>query len=366
MDNLRCNRLTCRRALSDKAVVVSSHIFCVDCANELFNASRLCPACETSLTEPLCSTMTFPKSVLSGLNPTIILEICSRALSFWQYQLHQEYSFQQALYKSVSEKNAQLEKRLENVIREGEYEHEHLERDLEMERRKSASLQDTLKEHEKEYQKLKTQYDKLKRKALLGGTTGSKDGLMPLNNQPFNISDRQEDAARLKQGAAFAGGIGGPAGVDVGAVVGNMEATGIQRTPIVNRTMAGGPIGMQTTATAAWRQPQPATHVRGRQAAQRQPFSTMEGSYRTSVSTTRSDKSDSTAEVENLLAQTGRYGHGPGRNPNAQWAMNIPQVQSAHSTPARVSTAQAATRGFAQSSSKRIGPKFKPAGVPMG
>lgn len=30
-----------------------------------------------------------------------------------------------------------------------------LERDLEMERRKSASLQDTLKEHEKEYQKLK-------------------------------------------------------------------------------------------------------------------------------------------------------------------------------------------------------------------
>ena len=229
---------------------------------------------------------------------------------------------------------------------------------------------------------------------------------MPLNNQPFSISDRQEDVARLKQGAAFAGGIGGPAGVDVGAVVGNMEAAGvsspsharyrehgperlslqIQRTPIVNRTMVGGPIGMQTTAAAAWRQPQPVTHVRGRQAAQRQPFNTMEGSYRTSVSTTRSDKSDSTAEVENLLAQTGRYSHG--RNPNAQWPTNMPQVQTAHSTPVRVSTAQAATRGnvsplvvcnccatlttcamrpgFAQPSSKRVGPKFKPAGVPMG
>lgn len=187
---------------------------------------------------------------------------------------------------------------------------------------------------------------------------------MPLNNQPLNIPDRQEDATRLRQGAAFTGGIGGPAGVDVGAVVGNMEAAGIQRTPIVNRTMAGGPIGMQTTGTATWRQPQHANHVRGRQAAQRQPFSTMEGSYRTSVSTTRSDRSDSTAEVENLLAQTGRYAHG--RNPNAQWSTNVPQVQTAHSTPARVSTAQAATRGFAQPSSKRVGPKFKPAGVPMG
>ncbi len=30
-------------------------------------------------------------------------------------------SFQQALYKSVAEKNAQLEKRLENVIREGAF-----------------------------------------------------------------------------------------------------------------------------------------------------------------------------------------------------------------------------------------------------
>ncbi|KAI1792965.1 hypothetical protein LXA43DRAFT_972290 [Ganoderma leucocontextum] len=156
MDNLRCNRLTCRRTLSDKAVVVSVHI--LDCANELFNASRLCPASVSSL-HP---SNDYKTSVLSGLNPTIVLEICSRALSFWQYQLHQEYSFQQALYKSVAERNAQLEKRLENVIREANGElslltnkMSDLERELEMERRKSASLQDTLKEHEKEYQKLK-------------------------------------------------------------------------------------------------------------------------------------------------------------------------------------------------------------------
>lgn len=51
--DLKCNRLTCRKLLTDKAVVTTcSHIFCVDCANELFNAARLCPACEASLTEP--------------------------------------------------------------------------------------------------------------------------------------------------------------------------------------------------------------------------------------------------------------------------------------------------------------------------
>ncbi|KAI9063378.1 hypothetical protein FKP32DRAFT_1572013 [Trametes sanguinea] len=169
MDNLRCNRLTCRRSLSDKAVVVSSHIFCVECANELFNASRLCPACETSLTEPddvvVCSlhpSNDYKTSVLSGLNPAIILEICSRALSFWQYQVHQEHSFQQALYRNVNEKNAQMEKRLENVIREANGEISlltnklsDLERDLEAERRKAATLQDSLKESEKEYHKLK-------------------------------------------------------------------------------------------------------------------------------------------------------------------------------------------------------------------
>ncbi|KAI0366384.1 hypothetical protein BV20DRAFT_652995 [Pilatotrama ljubarskyi] len=370
MDNLRCNRLTCRRSLADKAVVTTcSHIFCVDCANELFNASRLCPACETSLTEPddvvVCSlhpSNDYKTSVLSGLNPTIILEICSRALSFWQYQIHQEHSFQQALYRNVTEKNAQLEKRLENVIREANGEISlltnklsDLERDLEAERRKAATLHDSLKESEKEYQKLKTQYDKLKRKALLGGAVGGKDGSLPLGNQGLNIQERHDDAsARMRQGIAFGGG----GGVDVGAVVGNMEAAGIQRTPIVNRTMAGGPIGMQSGGgMAQWRQPQAPV---ARHAAQRHPFNTMDQrSFRTSGSTARSEHSDSTTEVENLIAHTGgRHGGRSNQGGGAQWS--VPQH--------RIAGAQAALpRGFGQPSSKRTGPKFKPAmGVPMG
>ncbi|KIK08511.1 hypothetical protein K443DRAFT_561411 [Laccaria amethystina LaAM-08-1] len=168
--DLKCNRLTCRRPLSNKAVVTTcSHIFCIECANELFNASRLCPACETTLAEPddvvLCSlqpTNDYKTSVLSGLTPSTILEICSRAISFWQYQIHQESSFQQAVVRNVNDKNAQLQKQLENVVREANGEliilnnkKAELERDVELERRKVRELQDASREQNKEYLKLK-------------------------------------------------------------------------------------------------------------------------------------------------------------------------------------------------------------------
>ncbi|KAI9467272.1 hypothetical protein BJY52DRAFT_1111486 [Lactarius psammicola] len=168
--DFRCNRLSCRKSLTEKAVVVS-----LDCANELFSASRLCPACETSLTEPyvvrvamlpdvssLHPSNDYKTSVLSGLNPATILEICSRAISFWQYQIHQENSFQHAVVRSVNDKNAQLQKQLENLVREADSEINllsgklsDLERDLDLERRKNRDLQESSRERDKEYQKLK-------------------------------------------------------------------------------------------------------------------------------------------------------------------------------------------------------------------
>ncbi|KAL1743576.1 hypothetical protein HDZ31DRAFT_83334 [Schizophyllum fasciatum] len=148
--DLKCNRLTCRKSLTDKAVVVRSHIFCVECANELFTAARLCPACETSLTEPddvvvqipqVCSlrpSNDYKTSVLSGLSPSIILEICSRAISFWQYQIHQEKLIPPFAHRrSTDPRSAQLQ------------------RELELERRKTRDLQEAQRERDKEYQKLK-------------------------------------------------------------------------------------------------------------------------------------------------------------------------------------------------------------------
>ena len=161
---------------------------------------------------------------------------------------------------------------------------------------------------------------------------------------------------RLKQGTAYGASIGGSSRLDVGAVVGNMEAAGvkssssdtkahrhslfsravcqIQRTPIVNRTAGGGPI-----ATTTWRQPQSTHAVRGRPATvQRHMFGGGgDTSFRTSASTARSDHSDSTADVENLLAQTAQHS---GRHASA-----TPGMINAQWTPRGSTAAQGAQQG---------------------
>ncbi|KAJ7507475.1 hypothetical protein B0H11DRAFT_2218321 [Mycena galericulata] len=186
--DLKCNRLTCRRPLTDKAVV----------------------------------------SVLSGLTPSIILEICSRFVvsvpNIQSLCIHFAAQFlsgstkptKKTVVRNVNDKNAQLQKQLENVVREANGEisllsnkNAELERDLELERRKVRDLQDAARERDKEYQKLKTQHDKIKRKALLAPNVHASG---PSSDDPHN---------KLR---AFSNT------VNVGAV--------IQRTPLVNRTGA--------------------------------------------------------------------------------------------------------------------------------
>jgi E3 ubiquitin-protein ligase CCNP1IP1 len=101
--SLRCNSLKCRVHLTDRAVVTTcSHIFCVQCSESLGLASppgssRVCPACETHLSNPddavvtqLNPTEDYKTSVLSGLSPSIIMECAGRGLSFYSYQTTQE------------------------------------------------------------------------------------------------------------------------------------------------------------------------------------------------------------------------------------------------------------------------------------
>lgn len=92
-------------ALTSKArhlIKLDSHIFCVPCSNALGLSSsadgvRVCPACDAQLANPddavatqLNPTEDYKTSVLSGLSPTIIMECCTRGLSFYQYQVTQE------------------------------------------------------------------------------------------------------------------------------------------------------------------------------------------------------------------------------------------------------------------------------------
>ncbi|KZS98058.1 hypothetical protein SISNIDRAFT_547067 [Sistotremastrum niveocremeum HHB9708] len=214
-------------------------------------------------------TNDYKTSVLSGLSPSLILEICGRAIAFWQYQIHQENSYQQALVRSVNDRVAQLQKQLENVVREANSEiglmnskisgalslicmyapERHCpatERDLENERRRNREYQEALRDKDKEYQKLKNQHDKIKRKALLGPSNNENVPLQgfhsSMNQQQFGDRNHLEPGLTL-QTRNYQGGIN-----TLDEVVGGMEAQGANST---DASSTNGELDVWTTRQLA-------------------------------------------------------------------------------------------------------------------
>ncbi|KAF9081816.1 hypothetical protein BGX23_000415 [Mortierella sp. AD031] len=181
--DLKCNILTCRSTLSSlgKACVTTcSHIFCVGCANKAFDTALVCPACETSLTQQddivfvdLNPSQEYRSSILSGLRPDVIMEICTRAVSFWTYQTSQEAKYQEMTQKTLEDKVGQLERQLQRMTREVNVELNGfrdtvsgLQKDIEQEKHKSADLTDQLDEKSRQLSNLQTMYDRQKRRPL--------------------------------------------------------------------------------------------------------------------------------------------------------------------------------------------------------
>lgn len=152
-------------------------------------------------------------------------------------------AFQQAVLKSVNDKSAQVQKQLDSVIREANSELavlndkiRGLERDLELERRKNREQHEQLRERDKEYARLKSQYDQLKRKALLAPEALSAAATETANE---GMNTRQDEPSRPRQ---VAPGLAGFASLSVNDVVNNMEVGGLQRTPLrayANNTTSG-------------------------------------------------------------------------------------------------------------------------------
>ncbi len=81
---------------------IRSHIFCKDCVQkygfqDLEGGRRNCLACGTGLLSPgdvvlanLRPNEEYQSTVLSGLEPHIILECAGKALRFWNYQMSTE------------------------------------------------------------------------------------------------------------------------------------------------------------------------------------------------------------------------------------------------------------------------------------
>ncbi|ORX89966.1 hypothetical protein K493DRAFT_215045 [Basidiobolus meristosporus CBS 931.73] len=123
--DLHCNNVRCRRGVYSvgRACVTScSHLFCVECANEAFSVASTCPTCRTDLVQKndialidLHPSEGYKSSILSGLRPEVVIEICSRALAFWTYQTTQEVYFQEAISKSFERQNILLENKLQAV-----------------------------------------------------------------------------------------------------------------------------------------------------------------------------------------------------------------------------------------------------------
>ncbi|KAH9482421.1 hypothetical protein JR316_0004521 [Psilocybe cubensis] len=164
-------------------------------------------------------------------------------LTYSAYQIHQEATFQQAVVRNLNDKNAQLQKQFDNVVREAAVANgelnllnskkaglrdylppkqivdcvnvTELERDLELERRKVRELQDAARERDKEYAKLKAQLDKFKRKTLLGPASGNENAT-PAPNSFFD-----DQRTKPRQTGNTVANVS-----SVNSVVGGMESNG--------------------------------------------------------------------------------------------------------------------------------------------
>ncbi|KAI1070851.1 hypothetical protein LB507_007044 [Fusarium sp. FIESC RH6] len=221
---LTCNNLKCRRELSDRALVTTcSHIFCVECAQQLGvtgqDAERhnTCPACESQLTKPDDAVITnlnpsedYKTSVLSGLSPNVIMECAGRALSFWAYQTTQNIYYQQYLYRTLTDKYSNLGIRLEKTVSDANTEIEGLQHKMstglaaeqESLRRKHEEVSQAYKEKSRKVLQLQELYDKVKRRAELG----------QIQKAASDAVDHTLQATQLDQG--YAGNMTAPNNVE--------------------------------------------------------------------------------------------------------------------------------------------------------
>ena len=186
---LRCNHLRCRGKLKDKAVVTTcSHIFRLACSDSSSlgagdSASRSCPACGTILDKPFDVTVAilrptddYKMSILSGLSPTIIMECANSGMAFWAYQSSQEIYYQEHANKSLKQqldvKNQELsvvKSSAQNEISKLEDSLQHASDKISKLSRTLAELEEGRKSLERDRNKFRNQYEKLKQKALVPG-----------------------------------------------------------------------------------------------------------------------------------------------------------------------------------------------------
>ncbi|XP_060887147.1 E3 ubiquitin-protein ligase CCNB1IP1 [Labrus mixtus] len=184
-DTLLCNYPKCRTKLSGFAwVTACSHVFCDQHGSGEFSRSpAICPACSSALSGKLDIVRTelspseeYKAMVLAGLRPDIVLDISTRALAFWSYQVHQERMYQEYSFSRAEVQLKQMEKMLsqQNQSRELELtamrgEIASLKKVMEEYKRKYSEVSERLMERNRQYQKLQGLYDSLRLRNMVVG-----------------------------------------------------------------------------------------------------------------------------------------------------------------------------------------------------
>ncbi|CAL8241639.1 unnamed protein product [Merluccius merluccius] len=187
-DTLLCNFPKCRIKLCGFAwVTACSHAFCDQHGSGEFSHSPvICPACSSALSGKMDIVRTelspseeYKAMVLAGLRPEVVLDISTRALAFWSYQIHQERLYQEYSLSRAEVQIKQLEKMLnqQNQSRELDLgamrgEITSLRKVMEEYKRKYSEVAERLMERNRQYQKLQGLYDSLR---LRNMTVGERD-----------------------------------------------------------------------------------------------------------------------------------------------------------------------------------------------
>ncbi|KAF4517763.1 hypothetical protein B566_EDAN002968, partial [Ephemera danica] len=169
---LVCNSKKCRKRIVSHAWVTScSHVFCEDDGeNQLLKQATIkCPACNSFLP----NSLDVIKMVLAGLRPDIIMDVASRAISFWNYQVRLEHAYQENSIKTYREQLTQLQVSYEALVAKIKSEVTGLKRQIEASKkelaiqlRKAEDLSEKLEEKTRQCQKLQAMYDSIRRSTI--------------------------------------------------------------------------------------------------------------------------------------------------------------------------------------------------------
>uniref|UniRef100_A0A8C2R5W9 Cyclin B1 interacting protein 1 n=1 Tax=Capra hircus TaxID=9925 RepID=A0A8C2R5W9_CAPHI len=168
-DMLLCNYRKCRVKLSGYAWVTHG-------SGEFSRSPAICPACNSTLSGKLDIVRTelspseeYKAMVLAGLRPEIVLDISSRALAFWTYQVHQERLYQEYNFSKAEGHLKQMEKIYTQQIQSKDVELTSMKGEvtsmkkvLEEYKKKFSDISEKLMERNRQYQKLQGLYDSLR------------------------------------------------------------------------------------------------------------------------------------------------------------------------------------------------------------